>query len=249
MPRGSIPSAKTLGISRGSVVVASVVAVVSAAVLIALSVASVSGEGSGKTDSGSSVATGDTGSIQTTSYQGLANGKSLGSADAPVTIIEFAEAQCGVCQDYALTTEKQLIERYVATGKVRLVFKHFVVFGDESMQAAAAAEAAAEQNKFWEYRGLLMAVGASPKVEGDLSEATLRSLAEQVGLDMDAFNAAFLSEKSQANVARDAEEGAQLQVWGTPTFFINGEKVETYLTFEDFEEHIDALLEQTTSAD
>lgn len=241
------------GIGRRSVVVASWVAIVAASVLIALSVVSVSGESSETTalaastttDGGSSTTTQTSAVTQTTEANGLAKGKSLGVADAPVTIVEFAEAQCGVCQRFATTTEKQLIETYVETGKVRLVFKEFVIYDEESMAAALATEAAAEQNKFWEYRELLMALGASSKVEGDLSIPVLQGLAEQIGLDMEAFNDALLSAKYQANVDRDFEEGLELELRGTPTFFVNGEKVEGLVPFEDFQERIDAILAET----
>ncbi len=178
------------------------------------------------------------------SYQVLASGTSLGLANAPVTIIVFTDYQCNVCQTFALTTEKKIMKAYVETGKVRLVFKHFVVYGEESMQAAMASEAAAEQNKFWEYHDLLMKMRFSSKVE-DVTTAKLQNLAEQAGLDMEAFNASFLSEKYREKVVQDCNEGKALDVRGAPTFFVDGRKGQGDVSFASFQNTIEALLEES----
>ncbi len=129
----------------------------------------------------------------------LISGTSIGSPNAPITIVVYSDFLCAPCQNFALTTEKELEKVYVETGKVRIVYKHFIVHGEESMLAAQAAESAADQNKFWPYHDLLMQMRASPKSD-DLSEAKLESLAEQAGLDVAAFSASLGSGKYKEKV-------------------------------------------------
>src|SRR3989344_6874018 len=85
----------------------------------------------------------------------------LGDANAPVTIIEFGDYQCPFCGRFFNQTEPQIRENYVKTGKVKFVYKDliiidgFVAGGQESKNAAMAANCAGEQGKFWEYHDLI----------------------------------------------------------------------------------------------
>jgi len=76
--------------------------------------------------------------------------KSLGAADAPVLVAEFADFQCPYCKDFSDGPGQLLKEEYVDTGKVRFVFRHFAFLGDESTWAAEASDCADEQGRFWE---------------------------------------------------------------------------------------------------
>jgi protein-disulfide isomerase len=219
------------GVSGRAILVATLLAVALAATMIGLSLTQASPGG------GASEGIGTT----------LADGTSVGAPDAPVTIDMFSEFQCSVCQAFANTNEKQLRAAYVDTGKVRLNYKHFVIFGDESMQAALASEAAAEQNKFWEFYDVVMAARPSAKTEGDLTTADLQMYAQQIGLDMDAFNDSFLSGRYRERVDQDFADGVARELRGTPTFFINGEKVEGNVPFEKLAARIDALLGEGAS--
>ena len=79
----------------------------------------------------------------------------LGDANAPVTIVEFADFQCPFCGRHHQTVEPSLIKEYVDTGKVSLVYKHLPFLGQESAFVAVAAECAADQGKFWQYHDYL----------------------------------------------------------------------------------------------
>ncbi|MDP2744345.1 MAG: thioredoxin domain-containing protein [Dehalococcoidia bacterium] len=174
----------------------------------------------------------------------LFSGTSKGSPDAPITIVEYSDFQCYFCQKFALTTMRQLDEAYVAAGKVRFVYKHFIGYGDESLLAAIASELAAEQNKFWPFHDLLMQMRASPKKE-DLTAARLRSLAQEVGLNMEAFDSGLHSGKYREKVMRDDAEARTLGISATPTFVINGKYgLRGGAPFETFREIISDLLEK-----
>jgi protein-disulfide isomerase len=170
------------------------------------------------------------------------SGSSMGSPDAPVTIIEYADYQCSICQQFALTTEKDLERVYIATGKVRFIFKNAIVYGDESLLAAQAAEAAAEQNKFWPYHDLLMQGKFSSKAE-DITLAKLQTLAQIAGLNMDQFNSALSSGKFKDKVMQDDAEGRALGVKGTPTFFVNGNIGTGDIPFDAFQKYIEQILQ------
>jgi len=174
------------------------------------------------------------------------SGTSIGSPDAPVIIVIYSDFQCNPCQHFALTAGKELENTYVETGKVRLIFKHFVVYGEESMLAAQAAECAAEQNKFWPYYYLLMQERTSPEV-ADVSVAMLESLAQQVGLNMATFDASLTSGKFMEKVIYDDSEGRSLEVTGTPAFFINRIKGVGIKPFETFQKVIEELLSGSIS--
>jgi protein-disulfide isomerase len=168
-------------------------------------------------------------------------GTSKGSPDAPVTIISYTDFQCYYCQQFFLTTEKELEKVYVDTGKVRLVYKHFILQGEESLLAAQAAECAAEQGKFWPYADLLMEIRAEPG-KNDLTEERLESVARQVGLDMATFRTSLQSGKYKEKVDQDTADGRAAGVTSTPTFFINGIKGVGSPAFETWQELIEELL-------
>lgn len=172
-------------------------------------------------------------------------GTTKGSPDAPLTLFEYSDFQCSHCQEFALTTQKQLEEAYIATGKVRLVFKHYVVNGNESMNAALASECAAEQNRFWPYYDLLMQIQASPSEE-DLTVAKLESLAQELDLDMESFCTCLESEKYKEKVNGDKEEAQALGISGTPAFIIDGGLATGNPPFETFQEVIERLLEESS---
>ena len=114
------------------------------------------------------------------------------------------------------------------------------------MRSALASECAAEQNKFWPYYNLLMQIQASPKEE-DLTTATLKSLAQELDLDMAAFNTSLESEKHKEKVIRDDAEGRAAGVTGTPTFFVDGAKGVGHPPFEKFQEVIEQLLKESAN--
>ena len=71
----------------------------------------------------------------------------LGSDNAPITMIEFGDYQCFYCNQFYHTTEPDIVKNYIDTGKVRMVFKDFVIIGQDSVNAAHAAHCAQEQRQ------------------------------------------------------------------------------------------------------
>ena len=105
-----------------------------------------------------------------------------GDPNAPVTLVEFGDFNCGYCGRWAMETLPKIDEKYIQTGKVRMAYVHYPILGADSMTAAEASECAAEQDKFWEYHNVLY----SNQGIGYTKE-NLVSLAEEQGLDGDAL--------------------------------------------------------------
>jgi protein-disulfide isomerase len=163
-----------------------------------------------------------------------------GSPDAPVTIEEYADFQCPICARAAAMLNL-LAPQYFDTGKARLVYKHFAFIGPESEWAAQASECAAEQNKFWPWADYLFQHQVAENI-GTFSRNNLKQYTTQVGLDTNAFNQCFDSNKYASLVQQQTNEGRSRGVRATPSFFVNGQFVEGLLSKDDFARLIDSKL-------
>ena len=113
---------------------------------------------------------------------------------------------------------KKIMETY--KGKVRLVIKNYPYkYRDYAHIAAEASLAAADQEKYWQMHDLLLK--NSPK----LDRSSLISYAKELGLDVVVFTAAIDSKKHAAEIERDKKLAFDLDLYNTPTYFINGRKV------------------------
>jgi protein-disulfide isomerase len=159
---------------------------------------------------------------------------SRGNARAPVTIVEFSDFQCPFCSR-AGPTLKQIEQTY---GKdVRIVWKHQPLpFHPEALPAALAAEAARQQGKFWEMHDKLF------ENQRALSAASYEAWAKELGLDVGKFKAAMADPQVKERVLADQALGNKVGANGTPTFFVNGEKVVGAQPFEAFKAVIDRRL-------
>jgi len=160
-----------------------------------------------------------------------------GSADAPVTIIEYSDFQCPFCARFWSQTLPQLQEEYIDTGKVKLIYKDFPLsFHENAQKAAEAGECADDQGMFWEYHDMIY------ENQNALSVSNLKSYAKDLGLDTSEFNDCLDSEKYEDEVKEDFKEGQAAGVSGTPAFFINGKSLVGAQPFSEFKKVIDAEL-------
>ena len=162
----------------------------------------------------------------------------IGNPDAPVTIVEFSDFQCPYCGQFFKTTEPQIFEKYVKTGKVRFVYRDFPLSSIHPMaqKAAEAAECAHEQDKFWQYHDHIF------ENQSKLSEENFKKWAGELGLNTAQFAACLDSGKYADEVEKDLNDGIQLGVTGTPTNFVNGKLVVGAVPFSQFESLIEAAL-------
>lgn len=155
------------------------------------------------------------------SYVALTSGGApvRGDSSAPITLIEFADFQCPNCGRFARNTAPQIVESYVETGKVNMVYKHFPIRGSDSISASLASQCAADQGRFWDFHDLLF---NSQKAEGSgwASAENMKGFASELGLDREEFDSCLDSQKYKALVDGDLAFGREIGVSGTPTFVI-----------------------------
>jgi protein-disulfide isomerase len=148
----------------------------------------------------------------------MAGDQFRGEIDAPITVIEFSDFQCPFCQRHNADTQPALDEKYVDSGKVLWVYKHFPLdIHPQAPAAGAAAECAAEQGMFWEMNEALF--GSVQDWSVNEPNPVFTDLAIELGLDSAAFAACLDDPAMMARVDDDRTEGAQF-VQGTPTFII-----------------------------
>jgi len=166
---------------------------------------------------------------------------SLGNAQAPVTIIEYGSLTCSNCIQFHTQVYPQVRKHYIDTGKVRFIYRHFPTSGS-AVEAARAADCAGD--KYYPMVDILFATVADWS-QAENRDAIFRKQAASFGLDAEQFNACISDNKlldeilSQQIVAKK-----ELDVTGTPTFFINGKIVRGKQSFAEMEALISEALKQ-----
>ena len=168
----------------------------------------------------------------------------MGDPNAPVKIIEYSDFQCPYCAQFVKNTEQQIIDAYIATGKVYFEYHSFSDFiGPESARAAEAAYCAGDQNKFWEMHDIIFA-NQTGENAGAFTDKRLKAFAAKIGLDTAKFNDCFTSGKYADQVKQDGVAATQAGVKATPSFVVNGKLIEGAQPFSVFQSEIDALLKK-----
>lgn len=152
----------------------------------------------------------------------LEGGYSLGSDDAPVTIVEFTDYQCPYCRSFERTTFAEIRKKYVDTGKVRFVIRDFPLVDShrDAMGAAEAAHCAGDQGKFWPMHDALFSDASM------LGKNGLIDSAKSLKLDMGVFRSCLESGKHKLEIQKDQQVASALQINGTPSFLVGKTKGE-----------------------
>jgi protein-disulfide isomerase len=139
----------------------------------------------------------------------------LGKKDAPMTIVEFTDVQCGFCRQFHATTFVEIRQKLIDTGKVRFVSRDLPLdVASVSLRAAEAMRCAGDQGRFWELREAIL---SSP---GRLTNEKIDENAKAVGVDVPAMQTCIASRKHLDGIQKDLDEAGTLKVGGTPTFII-----------------------------
>ena len=171
----------------------------------------------------------------------------LGDINAPLTLVEFGDYQCTFCKKFFDETEKSILMNYVETGKVKVLFKDFIVVNEDSVNAASAAHCANDQKMFWQYHSTLYN-NWDGEGTGWASSEQLHQFASTLGLDMNEFSECMSQSKWKDMVLSSHADGRTLGVDATPTFFIIDEnnealKIVGAQRYDVFQEVFDSLLE------
>ena len=174
----------------------------------------------------------------------MADGTGMGDPNAPVIMEEYSDYQCSYCRRFSEETEPILVEQYVTTGKLYIVFKNFAMYdspGYSSLPFTEAALCAADQNKFWEYHDILYANQGTSDAN-KYSDRRLEAYAEIVGLDMDTFKQCLSDNRHLEEIQRIKLEAESRGITSTPTFIINGKTILGAQPLEVFQQEIEAAL-------
>jgi protein-disulfide isomerase len=144
----------------------------------------------------------------------------LGEPKAPVKLIEFGDLQCPVCAGFAEEILPSIIENQVKNGEAKIEFRNLTIIGDESIPAGAAALAAGEQGRGWNYLELFYR-NQGEENSGYVTDEFLRAVAKAAGVK----NLAKWNQDRQeltGQVEKTTEEAKKLGYEATPSFAVEG---------------------------
>lgn len=151
-----------------------------------------------------------------------------GNADSAVTIVEYSDFQCPAC-----AAREPLVQTIMQEfgDHVRFVYRHFPLrsIHPNAQLSAQAAEAAGQQGQFWEMHNAIFANQSSwENLDNAQAKLTFQIYAQQLGLDAEQFNQALESDAVKQAIDDDVSAAISAGVNSTPTFFLNGEKINFY---------------------
>ena len=158
---------------------------------------------------------------------------------APATekaqLVEFLDFECEACR----AAEPVVAELKAEFGdRITFVNRYFPLPSHKnSGQAALAVEAAAQQGKYEQMAAKMFETQPQWGEKQDFQNALFRSFAEELGLDMEKYDAAMAAEETKERIRKDIADGKALGVTGTPTFFLNGEKL-VLTSWEEFRQKL-----------
>jgi protein-disulfide isomerase len=159
-----------------------------------------------------------------------------GPAHAPITLVEYGDYQCSFCEE-AFWILNEIESRY--RRDLLYVFRHFPLteIHPLAMGAAEAAEAAGAQGKFWPMHDQLFQ--NYPSIDPEM----LLDIAAALDLDLDSFETDMIQHRHRHRIRDDFMTGVRSGVTGTPTIFLNGERLEGPIDVERFVREIEAILD------
>jgi protein-disulfide isomerase len=169
----------------------------------------------------------------------------LGRADAPVTVIQYASLTCPHCREFHKTTFPEFERTYIKTGKVRFIMREFPI-GKQSGNATIALRCAPPA-KYFELYGKFMVQQAS-WVSQEVRLEPIFALAKQVGMTQSQFDSCLKNQAMIDGLKWVKERGRTLGIIGTPMFFVAGKLVKKTLTMSEIRELIDPLLASPQAA-
>lgn len=171
----------------------------------------------------------------------------FGDPAAPIQVIEFTDYQCPYCYRHVTETMPRILSDYVATGQVYYVLKDFPLesIHPDARRAAMAARCAGEQELYEQMHTALFTNQEQWSDKGSERDTVFTNIATSLGADGDEFYSCLSSERYDGAVQTNLNEGLNLGLRGTPSFYINGFPVQGAQPFELFQYAFDLALKGT----
>ncbi|MDP3881077.1 MAG: thioredoxin domain-containing protein [bacterium] len=180
--------------------------------------------------------------VMATSEEITTDDWTIGPSNAPIQLIEYSDFQCPACASYEPILQ-QIFDEY--EGQIQFAYRHFPLrsIHSHAQLTGQAAEAAGLQGMFWEMHERIFETqpiwSVRPKIEDFLSD-----LAEEIGLDVEQFEADLKSAGVEAAVNSDYLSASNLGLNATPSFILNGNRIQNPSGVEQFKQLLDAVLAQ-----
>lgn len=168
-----------------------------------------------------------------------------GNVNATVHVVEYSDFQCPFC-----ATTGPLLSRLATEfgDKISIEYNDFplTTIHDNAFPAAEAAQCAFQQDKFWEYHDTLFLKQSAWSIERDPLDL-FKQYASELELDTEQFADCVQSHDTRASIREDMQEGAQADVSGTPTIFVNGNRVADTQTYTAISAAVQEALNENTA--
>jgi protein-disulfide isomerase len=177
------------------------------------------------------------------------NGYVIGSATAPVEVIEFGDFECPSCARFATLTEPDVRSRLIDKGIIRLRYIDFPLsMHRNTWPASRAAACADEQGKFWPMHDVLFQTQDQWNGEAtDNPNPFFKKLAAQIGLNQQQFDQCVDTKKTQAKVQAHEQLAIDQHIQATPSFIIGGKIIEGPQPYDVFKSLVDSALAKSGS--
>ena len=168
----------------------------------------------------------------------------IGNDDAPITIIEYASMSCSHCADFHINTLPKLIENYVDTGKIKIIFRDFP-FNYPALLGSMMVRCIPENVRYEYTQALYQLQSKWVNKENSKTTQELYKIMQSGGMTKEEFNSCIKNTDLENNILQslmDAQK--EFNIKSTPSFLINGLLVEGNKSFNHFREIIDKLLSE-----
>ncbi|QSF44928.1 thioredoxin domain-containing protein [Paenibacillus tianjinensis] len=166
----------------------------------------------------------------------------IGDTNAPIKVIEFADFKCPACKQWELSSFPKFKQKFIDSGKVQFYFINFPFLGPDSIEAAVAAETVYNQNPeaFWDFKTKLYQSQGKEKTIWATEKFILKFARNNIdAIDFDLFKKDLKDHNYLLNVKKDFKISAANGIYGTPSFIVNGTRVDS----SELENKILSLLE------
>lgn len=162
-----------------------------------------------------------------------------GATDPKVSIVEYSDFQCPACASYYPLIEKAVLEY---SDRLSFTYRHFPLPQHKNALAASyASEAAGKQGKFWEMHAMIFE-RQSKWSESYTAAQIFEEYAKELNVDLTQYKKDVSSSETKENVSHDKKTGIASSIESTPSFFLNGKKMQNPRTYEELKALIEYAL-------